>query len=194
MRCAGRKPNGRQFRCRPFERIAPPGEFQRHRDVLERRHGRDQVEGLEDDADMAAAKAGKTVLVKDAEILSGDAYSAAVGPLEATKGHQQGRFARAGRADEADSFPLPYFQRNALENMNARAAPLPRLKCTSARSIASFIEGSVRARSGKSVEGMLWFLSRIYALIVAIRRFLLIALMLDRRGLVARPGRNPFTS
>ena len=40
------------------------GKFERHRDVFQRRHGRDQVEGLEDDADLAAAEARERVLVE----------------------------------------------------------------------------------------------------------------------------------
>ncbi len=42
------------------------GEFERHGDVLQRRHRRDGVEGLEDDADMAAAEAGQLVLAERA--------------------------------------------------------------------------------------------------------------------------------
>ena len=34
-----------------LEGVRPAGELQRQRDVLKRRHGRDQMEGLEDDAD-----------------------------------------------------------------------------------------------------------------------------------------------
>ena len=41
-----------------------PGKFERHGDVLQRRHGRDQMEGLEDDADVAAAKAREPVFVE----------------------------------------------------------------------------------------------------------------------------------
>ena len=43
------------------------GELERHRDVLQRRHGRDEVEGLEHDADIAAAEARQRVLVERAE-------------------------------------------------------------------------------------------------------------------------------
>ena len=38
-------------------------------DVFQRRHGRDQVERLEHDADMVAAEAGQLVLVQSAQIL-----------------------------------------------------------------------------------------------------------------------------
>ena len=53
---AARKPDGGKLALGACERIAHAGEFERHRDVLQRRHGRDQMEGLEHDADIAAAK------------------------------------------------------------------------------------------------------------------------------------------
>ena len=46
------------------------GQLERHRDVLERRHGRDEMEGLEDDADIAAAEARQRVLAERAERLA----------------------------------------------------------------------------------------------------------------------------
>ena len=52
-----------------LEASARAGELQRHRDVLQRRHGRDQMEGLEHDADIAAAEARQRILVERAEIL-----------------------------------------------------------------------------------------------------------------------------
>ena len=53
-------------------------QFQRHGDVFQRRHGGDQVEGLEDDADVAAAKACEGVLVERGQVLAGDRDRAAV--------------------------------------------------------------------------------------------------------------------
>ena len=52
-----------QRRLGAVEGVGAAGEFQRDRDVLQRRHGRDQVEGLEHDADMVAAEARQRVLV-----------------------------------------------------------------------------------------------------------------------------------
>ncbi len=57
------QPDGHQFRLRPCERIGVARELERHRDVLERRHVGDEVEGLEDDADIAAAEIRHLVLV-----------------------------------------------------------------------------------------------------------------------------------
>ena len=47
--------------------IGIAGQFQRHRDILQRGHGRDQMERLEHDADLAAAKARQRVLVEGIE-------------------------------------------------------------------------------------------------------------------------------
>ena len=45
-------------------RVRDAGELERHGDVLERRHGRDQMEGLKDDPDIAAAKTREPVLIE----------------------------------------------------------------------------------------------------------------------------------
>ena len=69
----------RQARRRPAPpRPAPsasraPGQFQRHRDVLQRGHGRDQVKRLEHDADRVAAQPGQRVLVHRGDVLPGQA-------------------------------------------------------------------------------------------------------------------------
>ena len=58
------EPDRFQLARRAPGRIGMAGQFQRHRDVLQRGHGRDQVKGLEDDADMAATKPRQSVLVE----------------------------------------------------------------------------------------------------------------------------------
>ena len=50
---------------KPFAPVA--AEFEGHGDILDRRHRRDQMEGLEDDADRIAPEDGKLVLVSAAE-------------------------------------------------------------------------------------------------------------------------------
>ena len=55
-----------------FVGVGDAGEFERHRDIFERRHGGDEVEGLEDDADIAAAEARQRILVERAERRAGD--------------------------------------------------------------------------------------------------------------------------
>ena len=51
------KPDRGQFARRMVVCVGAAGQFQRHRDVLQRGHGRDQMERLEDDTDPPAAKA-----------------------------------------------------------------------------------------------------------------------------------------
>lgn len=63
------KPHRRQFRRRPVEGIAHAGKFQRHGDIFEGGHCRNQVEGLEDDAHIRPAEAGKRVFVHRGQIL-----------------------------------------------------------------------------------------------------------------------------
>src|SRR4051794_14533317 len=78
------------------------GKLERQGDVLERRHGRHEMEGLEHDADAPAAKARERVLVEAAEIRAVDDDAARTGALEAGHQHQERRFPRARRPDEPD--------------------------------------------------------------------------------------------
>ena len=125
-----RKPVGqsdlRQLALRAFIGIGRAREFQRHGDILDRRHGRDQMEGLEHDADMAAAKPRQAVLVELAEIGTGDLDRTGVRPLKPCHHHQQGRFARAGRADQPDGLAAADLQSYILENVNPRRAAAER--------------------------------------------------------------------
>ena len=106
--------------------VAHAGEFERHGDVFQRRHGRDQVKRLKHDADIAAAKARQRVLVEPAEVRAGHHDRAGVGALEAGHHHQQRRFARARRTDQADRLAAPYIQVDVLEDMDAGRAAAER--------------------------------------------------------------------
>jgi hypothetical protein len=65
------------------------------------------VEGLEDDADAAAAEPGKPVLIESRQVRAVDDDAARIRPLETRHGHQKRRFARPGRPDEADRLAPP---------------------------------------------------------------------------------------
>ena len=130
--------NGRRRSPRPtlassrlgaLEGVGDAGKLERHRDVLERRHGRDQVEGLEDDADIAAAKARERVLVEAGQIAR---RPTATEPVSA-------RSSPAMTISSVDlpepdgptrptASPLPISRLDVLEDMDARrAAPSVRL-------------------------------------------------------------------
>ena len=64
MRQAAAEPDRVELALGAGERVARAGKLERHGDVLQRRHGRDQVEGLKDDADILAAEARQRVFVE----------------------------------------------------------------------------------------------------------------------------------
>jgi hypothetical protein len=88
------EPDGVQFLRRARRRIGIAGKLQRHRDVFQRRHGRDQMERLEHDADLAATEAGERVLVEGIERRAVDHHLSAVWTLQPRHHHQQGRLPR----------------------------------------------------------------------------------------------------
>jgi hypothetical protein len=87
--------NRPQFLRRALRSVGIAGQLQRHRDIFQRRHGRDQVKRLEHDADLTAAKARQRVLVEGIERGAVDYHFSAVGPLQSRHDHQQGGFPRA---------------------------------------------------------------------------------------------------
>ncbi len=77
-------------------------EFERQRHVLERGHGRHQVEGLEHDADIGGTQTRETVLVEAGIVGVHHPNPAAGGAFETGNHHEQGRFAGARRTDHGD--------------------------------------------------------------------------------------------
>ena len=77
-----------QLLRRAFRRVGIAGKLERHRDILQRRHGRDQVERLEDDADLAAAEARQRVLVEGIERRAVDHHLSAVRTFQSRHHHQ----------------------------------------------------------------------------------------------------------
>ena len=89
------EPDRLQLLRRALGSVGIARELERHRDVLQRGHGRDQMEGLEDDADLAAAEAGQRVLVEGIERRAADHHLSAIRTLQPRHHHQQRGFARA---------------------------------------------------------------------------------------------------
>ena len=103
-------------------RLGMTSEFQRHRDIFQRRHGRNQMERLEHDPDLAAAKARQRVLVEGIERGAVDHHLSAIRTLQPRHYHQQCGFPRARRADQADRFTRRHAQADIFEDMYARRA------------------------------------------------------------------------
>ena len=92
---------------RAVEGVGPPGEFQGNGDVLQRRHGRHQVEVLKHDAHGITAEAGQAVLVQAVEARAADRDGAFGGALQPGDDHHHGGLAGAGRSHDADGFAAP---------------------------------------------------------------------------------------
>src|SRR5262249_49024421 len=86
--------------------------------------GRDEMERLEHDAYISPAEAGERIFAEQGEGLTRDHDRPGVGPLQSRHDHQQGRFAGAGRTDQADRLAVPYLEVDVFEDMDAgRASP-----------------------------------------------------------------------
>src|SRR5262249_16657163 len=77
-------------------------DFHRHRDVLVRSQRRNQVEELEDEADLLAAQSRQAVLVEPRDVHVVDEHRAGRGGREPGDQPEQGRLAAARRPDDGD--------------------------------------------------------------------------------------------
>ena len=103
-------------------RILGAAEFQRHGHILQRRHGGDQVEGLEHDADIVTPEGGKLVLALAGQRLSGDHHLAPAGALEPGDHHQQRGLAGTRRPDDAQRLARLHRQVHAAQDLDIAGA------------------------------------------------------------------------
>src|SRR5580692_2788248 len=79
---------------------------ERHLDVLLRAQRRDQVEGLEDEADRGGPDPGDLALPHRAQVLAVEFHGSRGRPVQAAEHLQQGGFAMAGRALDGQPFTV----------------------------------------------------------------------------------------
>ncbi len=115
------EPDRREALPGPRERVAGTREFQRDRHVLECAHGRDQVEGLEHDADIVEAETRERVLVQRGQVLARDRDRSGRQALEPGDDHHHGRLARAGGTDDADGFARADGQIDSAQDVDVAA-------------------------------------------------------------------------
>ncbi len=84
------------------------------------------MKGLKDDADGAAAEAGKPVFVEPAQVFAGDHDGAGIGPLQPGHHHEQRRLAGARRAEQADRLAAAYIEADVAQDMDAGGAAAER--------------------------------------------------------------------
>ena len=136
MRFAMRQPDFGERLARGGEGFVLVEEFERQRHVLDRRHGRHQVEGLEHDADIGGTETGETVLVEAGIVGAHDLYAAAGGAFETGDHHQQGRFARAGRTHHGDGVARRSRSKSMPRRMSTGPARDGSVTCTSSSLMA----------------------------------------------------------
>ena len=81
-------------------------QFEWNRNVFQGRHIGDEMEGLENNADVAATKIRQRVLAKLVQFRIRDDDFAAIEPLETGKHHQKRRFSRSGGANDTNRLAL----------------------------------------------------------------------------------------
>ena len=107
-----------QVRRRAGEGVALACEFQRHGNVFQGRHGRDQMKVLKHNAQIVAAKACQAVFAQGAQVLAGDGKRSARRPFQPREHHQQRRLAGPRRPDDADRLALADGQVDALKDVD----------------------------------------------------------------------------
>jgi hypothetical protein len=110
--------HGLQFGLRPLEGVILARQLQGERHVLECRHGGNEMEGLEHDADAPASKTGERILVEAGQIRAVHDHPAGIRALQSRHGHEQGGLSGARGTDETHRLALADAERNALQDMH----------------------------------------------------------------------------
>src|SRR4029077_3111305 len=84
--------------------------------VLAGRKRRNQLERLEDEADLRTPEAGERVLVESAEVFSVQPHAPGGGPVQAREQTQQRRLAASRRADDGDEAARVYLEADILQH------------------------------------------------------------------------------
>lgn len=123
------EPHRDQFLARNVEGLRLARKFQRYRDIFERRHVGDQVKGLEDNADIAAAEGRRFVFRHAVKGSIRNEDFAAVDPFEPRHHHQERGLAGPRRPDDADRAAPGDFEVDALQHMHGDGRKTKRQVC-----------------------------------------------------------------
>ncbi len=95
---------------RTFARVAAAGNLQRREHVLKRRHRRDEVEGLEDEAELAAAEPRQRVLAHARNLFAVDENAPRRRRVKPCDETEQSGLAAARRPDDGDELAVGNLQ------------------------------------------------------------------------------------
>ena len=145
------KTDGDQLALGAAEGVVHAGQFERHGDILQRRHGRDEMEGLKDNADMFAAKARQRVLAELAQIFAGTDDRAGVGRSSPVITISSVDLPEPDGPSSATASPRPIL-RSMSRRMWTRAAPPPSDRLTPRSAMAAPPKGSPNVSCMSSTE------------------------------------------
>ena len=120
----GLQPGARQqlLATRSQRRPAFAGQLSGQNDVLQHGQDGDEVEELEDDADVVAAEARELALAHWAKFAAGDADAAGVGPVDAAQHVEQRALAAAAFAEEDEELARGHLKLDLVEHTAAALA------------------------------------------------------------------------
>ena len=144
-----------------FAGVRAAFELQRQHDVLQGIEAVEQLERLEDEADVLGAHAGTLVLVEVGEGVAGQADVAGTGQIEPGEQAEEGGFAGAGTADDGQAVALGQVQIQVVEDgqLAFRAgnhfAKVPRIEnaCAHGESDACLVVGQLPGVDGDGSGG-----------------------------------------
>ena len=122
---AAAKPDRGNLALRACECVVRAGKLERHGDVLQRRHGRNQVEGLEDDADILAAETRESSSLS-LRRSSRRPHRAGVGRSSPVITISSVDLPEPDGPEQADGFAAPYIEVDVSQDMNAGGAAAER--------------------------------------------------------------------
>jgi hypothetical protein len=126
VRAAFRQPDRFELALGARQRLGLAGELERHRDVFQRRHGRNEVEGLKHDAYICRAEPRQIVFAEPAQVFSGDNDGTGIRALQSGNDHEQCRLTRSGWAKKRDRLAAADLEIDAFEDMDAARAATKR--------------------------------------------------------------------
>src|SRR5439155_16926331 len=136
---------------RPASAAVQAGRGEGSLDVLGRREGRDEVELLEDEADVVPAQVGQLLVAHPLEGVASEAHGALGGPVQRAQQLQQGALARATRSLHGDKLTRCDLEVDTVDGTHLRGTAVE--PAGDGGELIHGVHGqpmSVRARAGRS--------------------------------------------
>ena len=138
----------------PLLRRLPAGQVQRQQDVLLGGQRGQQVEGLEDEADPAAAQQGQGLVVQLGQLHPADLHRAGRGGVQAGQAVHQRGLAGSGRAHDRGELPLAEADGDAVQRADGGGAGAVGLDEVAGQDRVAALGGRWASRNARVVADM----------------------------------------